>query len=144
MTTDATQVTQADRESAADNVLRRLRFSHGGLSSWMEEACNSIRRAEQDDHPEVQAFARHRETTTATLTAQVEALTAERDALRERHAIAEAELTANEQEVTRLQIALARYGDRVRMANAPAELQETIDTALATVAALASTSEGEG
>ena len=134
MTTDATQVTQADREAAAGCIARGV--SHPSL--------DSILSGEKDSWFFVQAFARHRETTTATLTAQVEALTAERDALRERHAIAEAELTANEQEVTRLQIALARYGDRVRMANAPAELQETIDTALATVAALASTSEGEG
>ena len=57
-------------------------------------------------------------------------------ALRAKHETVEAELTANEQEVTRLQIALARYGDWVRMANAPAELQDTIDTALATATAI--------
>lgn len=71
-----------------------------------------------------------------------EALTtaqAEIEALRARVAELEkleAELTANEQEVTRLQTALARYGDWMAMANAPAELQQTIDTALATATAL--------
>lgn len=65
MTTDATQVTQADREAA-----ERL-WNYYGPFQWGTIAQLS------------QAFARHREATTATLTAPVEALTAERDALRE-------------------------------------------------------------
>ena len=75
MTTDATQVTQADREAAwpfrpvffDDHKITRARWDAGAY----------------DHLSPIQAFARHRITTTASLSAQVEALTAERDALRE-------------------------------------------------------------
>ena len=117
MTTDATQVTQADREAAAGCIARGV--SHPSL--------DSILSGEKDSWFFVQAFARHRETTTATLTAQVEALTAERDALRGKMAeLADHfEEKANEEP----------YGPRW----APLRYAAT-----KVRAALASTSEGEG
>jgi len=57
--TDVT-VTQADRNAAANGVLRRLAYQCGGMQSWMEPAVASMRRGEQDDHPDIQDFARHR------------------------------------------------------------------------------------
>lgn len=59
MQTDVT-VTQADRDAAANGVLRRLAYQCGGMQSWMEPAVASMRRGEQDDHPDIQDFARHR------------------------------------------------------------------------------------
>jgi len=73
MTESNTPVTGADREAAARII---------GMSGDYREAERAILRLIDCNHV-VQAFARHREATTATLTAQVEALTAERDALRE-------------------------------------------------------------
>ena len=72
------KVTQADREAAADAVLRWLAFQHGGEQVWMVAAVGSIRKGEQDDHEEVQALARHRHEAQAPL---VEALRAARGAL---------------------------------------------------------------
>ena len=73
MTTDATQVTQAARQAAAMWARKNGRPM---------QAAN-IARGSCDTAPIVQAFAKFEARTTATLTAQVEALTAERDALRE-------------------------------------------------------------
>lgn len=53
-------VTQADREDAAAGILARLIQIHGGEQPWMDASTQSMRLGEQDDHPEVQAFARHR------------------------------------------------------------------------------------
>ena len=53
---------------------------------------------------------------------------------------AAARITALEADVQRLRDIVVRYGDRIGMANAPAELQQTIDDAFSR-AALA---EGEG
>lgn len=54
------EVVRGDREMAASNILRRLIYQHGGEQSWMDASTQSIRMGEQDDHWEVQAFARHR------------------------------------------------------------------------------------
>lgn len=54
-------VTQADRDAAAVNVLRRLIAQHGGHEQpWMDASTAAMRMGEQDNHSEVQAFARHR------------------------------------------------------------------------------------
>ncbi|WP_341209840.1 hypothetical protein [uncultured Sphingomonas sp.] len=63
--TDATplaseQITQEDREAAASNIKRRLVWQHGGEQQWMDASTASMWMGEQDDHDEVQAFARHR------------------------------------------------------------------------------------
>lgn len=58
--TDVT-VTQADRDAAANGVLRRLAYQCGGIQSWMDPAVASMRRGEQDDHPDIEDFARHRQ-----------------------------------------------------------------------------------
>lgn len=54
---DKLHVSQAARDFAADEVLRRLTASHGGQSRWMVEAVASIRTGQQDGHPEVQHHA---------------------------------------------------------------------------------------
>lgn len=53
-------VEQMDRDAAADSVLRRLIAHHSGQLPWMDASTASMRMGEQDSHPEVQAFARHR------------------------------------------------------------------------------------
>lgn len=49
----------------------------------------------------------------------------------------DAALAAKDAEIERLQSALSLYGDRARMSRAPAQLQETIDRAMATAYARA-------
>ena len=68
-----TDITQADREAAAQNILRRLIAQHGGELPWMDASTMSMRMGEQDNHPEVQAFATHRIAERERLIALIEA-----------------------------------------------------------------------
>jgi hypothetical protein len=63
-------VTQADREAAAANILARLIQMHGGEQQWMDASTQSMRLGEQDNHWEVQAFAAHRRASVAALEAE--------------------------------------------------------------------------
>ena len=71
MTAPEVKVTQADRDAAAANILARLIMRHGGEQQWMDASTHSMRMGEQDNHWEVQAFARHRATATAPLEARI-------------------------------------------------------------------------
>jgi len=53
-----TKASQEAREAAAANILARLKFQHGGEQPWMDASTMSMRMGEQDDHWEVQAFAK--------------------------------------------------------------------------------------
>lgn len=72
-----TEVTEADRVSAADLMLALFENSHGleAEGEWSQ----TVRAGEDDAYPIVQAFARHRQTSTAAL---VEALGEVRDWIR--------------------------------------------------------------
>jgi hypothetical protein len=61
MTDTPIVVTQADRDAAADYADQHM-ATH---VSWQKSAIEALRKGERDDHPLVQAFARHRITTEA-------------------------------------------------------------------------------